>query len=247
MITGRRYASQSLRRRRQCRLTVSGAYNDGGGYMEALKRLLRGGSRLVRLRSYPLVFGALPDDATRRMERLEWFSEGYPLEWETAGDPMLWLTGPVISASPTTWRGFPAVELGGLPSSALVARVGEFITVTAESGEEETRIVLQPVRTNHAGIAIAVVDEAFTIAGRADVGASETGVFEPLSMPRTMRPVGEEWLYEWEFSEVFADEVDGFDELDPWARATVETIDALTDLWPADDVLWPEDVELWPA
>ena len=48
-------------------------------------------------------------------------------------------------------------------------------------------------------------------------GARATGVFRPVSYPRAVQPSIGAWSYDWQFREVFADEVGGFQEVNPWA------------------------------
>lgn len=227
LISGRRYVSQALRRRRQVRLTVLGSRANSSGYMEALKRLLRGGVHLVRLRSRPLYVGQQIDGDTRSGEVLQWFSELDIMDWLTGNEGMLWLeSGVLLTAAPTTVDGFPAVTISGFPTSTgqepqLVGRVGEFITVYPSFDNNDggvTAMLLRDLYVEEDGSAVAVTDTAIPFEGRADIGTGETAAFEPVRMPRALHSYGQSWFYDWEFSQVYEDEVEGgFVELNPWA------------------------------
>lgn len=219
LISGRRYASAAQRRRVLASLSVGGARGDAGGYMEALKRLLQGGVAGVRLTARPTVWGALPAAETRQAEPVRWTTGDETLAWTAGGEAMSWFTGAIIGAAITTVGGLPGLLLTGLPPSALVGRVGEPVTVYPEYASQDgaqSRVLLRRLVSDASGVATAVVDAAFTVTGRADVGV-ESGVFEALDMPRAPRRVGENWFYDWSFAQVFADEVGGFEEIDPWA------------------------------
>lgn len=222
-LTGRRYVSAHARRRRAVSLTVNGLGRDGAGYVEALKDYLRGGVGLVRLRSIrnPL-FTRLPARELLGAERLDWTTEAEAMGWTTGAEPMLWLTGAVIGATLTTdAAGFPAALLTGLPASATVAAPGDYIEVfpTLGAAAGEVRRLAKPVVTDATGAATARVTEAFSFAtaARATLGATDTGVFEALEIPRAIQPAGQQFEYDWRFLEVFADEVGGFEEFDPWS------------------------------
>jgi hypothetical protein len=79
--------------------------------------------------------------------------------------------------------------------------------------------VTQPVRSDDSGRATVPVFE--TVADQTQIhlifGASATGAFRPVSYPRAIQPQSGNWTYDWEFREVFADEVGGFVEVNPWA------------------------------
>jgi len=185
--------------------------------MEALKRLLRGGASLVRMRSYAMLHGDLPPAATRQADVLSWRTGSEPLSWRTGSEPLFWLTGAQLFGVISTSSGLPALLISGLPPSALCGRVGEFVTVYPDIvGAAETRMLTQQLISAADGTATAIVDEAFTGSGRVDVGAPETAVFEPVDIPSVTRSAGTNFFYDWTFSQVFADEVGGFEEYDPW-------------------------------
>lgn len=219
LITGRRYASAAQRRRIVARLSVGGARGDYGGYMEALKRLLLGGAALVRLTERPMLFGRLPGRELRSAEIMRWTTGDETLGWTTGAEGLLWFTGRTVQAAIASVGVWPAAALSGLPPSTHVARVGETLAVHpngAPSAASQHRMILRPVTSDAAGRAVAVLDEPLTASGRADIGPTRSAVFEAVSMPRAVRQPGAQYTYDWEFSEVFPDETNGFEELNPW-------------------------------
>lgn len=222
MLTGKRYVSQLDRERRLARLDVSSLAKPGAmgaGYMEVLKRLLAGGVGLVRLYSYPINWhlDALAEAGSR---------SAYPVGWETDTDPSLvwvgpkrWFDGTLLEGTPGTSGAWDIVTVTGLPPSQLVARPGEFLTRFASLTDTvgETVMIQAPAYSDATGEAVIRVMAAISASGRANIGGSDTGVFEALGMPRAMQPIGADWTYSWEFREVFSDEVaGGFTEVDPW-------------------------------
>lgn len=225
-LTGRMYLSAAQRRRRVAVLNVEGAYGDGGGYIEALKRLLRGGIHGVRLHSRPFNMGEpvgsiIPTQA----QELFWTDDGDDLGWTSGGSPLRWFTGTAFTATPypltagALSSGIGRSDVTGLPPLQDLARVGTFATVFNANGtSSETRLLLRPVRSNSAGNATFYTDEPFTTNGNVQFGTRETGIFLPDDMPRAVRPAWQTWQVGWSFREVFADEIapDTFTEIDPW-------------------------------
>lgn len=225
IVTGAERVSAVQRKRRAARLVVAaiGRSTYDAGYMEMLKRYLEG-VHLVRLFSYPVawhfdrperavrrgrvytdmgqtyveVFGMKPaSDVLRPADFLTLFlptggtTDPQPLDWFNGVDPLAWEN----STDPMVW-------FSGQPYN------GTTVQVT------------QPVRSNDDGRAIVPVFE--TVPDTADIylvsGACDTGVFRPATYPRATQPYLGNWEYEWNFREVFADEVGGFTEVNPWAR-----------------------------
>jgi hypothetical protein len=223
MITGAERVSAVQRKRRMAKLIVPGVGRNtyDAGYMEMLKRYLEG-VNLVRLFSYPIswhfdrpeqvvrrgrvyndlgktyveVFGTAPDsEVLRPADFLTLYLPGSgtlntnPLDWLTSGAPLDWktMTDPFFWVSGSAYAG---------------------TTVQAT----------QPVISDGTGRAIVPVFE--TVPDTADVylvfGAADTGAFRPMEYPRAVQPHLGNWTYEWDFREVFADEVGGFSEVNPW-------------------------------
>lgn len=219
LLTGKRYAAAGQRARRAARLSVGGIQEDFGAYNEALKRLLRGGANLVRLRNYPMTWDLIPREI-RQSEPIRWTTGAEALAWQTGSEPLVWLTGAVLDGAATTAFDLPALTITGLPPSTLVGLPGEPITVWASAGSldyatAQTRTLLRRVTSDENGEAVALLDSAVTNAGRVDLGF-ETAAFEAVELPRAQRGWSSQFFYDWNFVEVFADEVGGFQEIDPW-------------------------------
>lgn len=225
-LTGRMYLSAAQRRRRVAVLNVEGAYGDGGGYIEALKRLLRGGRHAVRLNSYPLNFNEeIGSIIPTQAQEIDWTTGGEDLAWTTGGNALRWFTGTAFTPTPypltagALTSGIGRSDVTDLPPSQVLARVGSFATVFSEDGTtSETRMLLRPVRSNSAGNATIYTDEPFTADGNVEFGTRDTGIFLPDEMPRAVRPLEDAWQVGWSFREIFADEIapDTFVEVDPW-------------------------------
>lgn len=221
LLSGRRFVSAAQRRRRVAQLRVNGIGRDAAGYVEALKDYLRGGVGLVRLHSRRNGLMRPPiADALRRAERVGWTAPSDAAAWTAPPGAVTWFSGAVLAAAAVSDAGFPALSVSGLPPSALVARPGEFVTAYASMRDAtgETRRVARPAISDDAGGAVVRVTEAFTLATvvRADLGIADTAAFEALNIPRALQPLGQQFTYDWSFREVFADEVGGFEEIDPW-------------------------------
>lgn len=223
IVTGADYTSLALRKRRLATLEVSALANgrSGAGYMEMLKRFLEG-RHAVRLNSYPINWhlDALNPGA-RASTPLFWRDGGVDLEWTDGGTELLWYDGTLLTG--TTWtdlKGFPRITVYGLPPNTLVARPGEFLTAFADEDDTTgtTVQIVNEVTTNANGEAlIRLFSSLGTLTNvRVNIGTSDTGVFKPVQMPRSVQPVGANWTYSWQFREVFSDEVGGFTEVDPW-------------------------------
>lgn len=223
LITGRRYVSATQRERRLAQITVSSALRDGwgAGYMEALKRLLDGGVHLVRLKSCRINHARLPLPPNKRQSApLTWRTGNDPLAWQTDGDPLTWYTGtPLFStARSSATDTYHWLDLYGLPPNTVFAGPGEFLTLHVGTPEvAETHMIVAPARSNASGearIHLATRPSGF---GRVSIGTQETAVFEAVEMPRSPRMGVMDHTYDWQFREVFADEVDEFVEVDPWS------------------------------
>jgi hypothetical protein len=224
LLTGADYQSTAQRRRRIASLSVSAGGGDatGAGYSEVLKRLLQGGVNAVRLYSYPI--NRYADErgnlSSRNSVPIVWTSGDVTMEWTSGGVEMVWLSGAQLFGTTGTDDGWPSVTVTGLPSNTLVARPGEFVTIFENVGDTEgdTAMVLDKSVTDGTGTAvIRLMDALPSLTGaRISLGTQDTGVFRPTSMPRSIQPLVGNWFYDWEFYEVFADEVGGFTELNPW-------------------------------
>ena len=223
MTTGAERVSAFQRKRRMATISVPaiGKNMFDAGYMEMLKRFLEG-IHLVRLHSYPInwhldvvekgirradvytdlgvtyvvVYGLQPDtlvarpaDFMRLMIAASPNSNQDELSWQNLEDPLVWQN----SSDPVTW--FHGSD-----------DLGVSVQVT------------QPVFSDDSGRAVIPIFENVPDQTQIYImfGASDTGVFRPISYPRSVQPVSGNWTYDWQFREVFEDEVGGFVEIDPW-------------------------------
>jgi hypothetical protein len=229
LLTGAERVTAMQRKRRLVRLTVPGLGRTtyDAGYVEMLKRHL-GGVHLVRLTSYPInwhfdqpqplvlrgdvysdlgrtyvVLNGLPPNqiVARPADYLTLFlpagatTDPQPVEWLNGTDPLTWDVDDSTSPDPLVW-------FHGAPYGGTVVQV------------------TSPARSDDSGRAVIAIFE--TVANQTQItvsyGASDTGVFRPDVYPRAVQPQLGSWSYDWSFREVFADEVGGFVEVNPWAQ-----------------------------
>lgn len=221
LLTGADYVSTRGRIRRLAALDVSALSRgrSGAGYMEMLKRHLAGGIHAVRLYSYPVNWhlDAL-DDTWRQSEPIDWTSGGAALSWTSGGSALSWYSGTVLTGTTgTDGDGWPIVTVSGLPVNKLVARPGEFVTAFDDRTEHRAQVTAE-ARSDGSGQAVIRLFDALPALtdARVNIGTSDTGVFRAVQLPRAAQPLAANWTYSWQFREIFADEVGGFEEVDPW-------------------------------
>lgn len=242
LITGAERVSAFQRKRRMATITVPGVGRStyDGGYMEMLKRYLAG-VNLVRLYSYPVawhfdrperimvrgtvythlgqtwvdVSGLKPNtEVCRPGDFLTLFitpASSTPtgsLPWTNEGDPVDWFMDDASSPDSLTW-------FAGSPD------LGTAVQVTRPVVSDDTGRASVPVFetiTSNSGFGGDILNSLLGVGTNIYVlfGSSDTGVFRPMSYPRAVQPQMGNWAYEWQFREVFADEVGGFLEVDPW-------------------------------
>lgn len=224
MVTGAERVSAVQRKRRLATLTVPGFGRSpyDAGYIEILKRHLEG-VHLVRLNSYPINwhFDSETDRLTRGSTRLLWTADGDPLDWTASSVPLYWFSGTVLAGTSTTVSGASHLAVTGLPPSILVARPGEFVTVYPSVANDTGAVTAQiavPAYSDAGGAAtLRLFDPIANGAwARVSIGTSQSAVFRPEAYPRARQPYIGNWEYEWAFREAFADEVGGFEEINPW-------------------------------
>ncbi|NPD15742.1 hypothetical protein HOY34_11065 [Xinfangfangia sp. D13-10-4-6] len=190
-LTGREQLQASQRQRRWVELDVSALARGriGGGYMEMLAQLLRGGINAVRLTS---------------------FSPNWHLDAEP-DQGFHWYSIPMTAVAATS-NGFPAWRIADLPPYLQVIRPGERFSVNGTVYQ-----ALNNAQADAAGTALIRVMTPVSGSGVIDFSAQESRVFRPSGgIPTGQQPTGADWSYSWTFREVFADEVGGFTERNPW-------------------------------
>ncbi|WP_151720784.1 hypothetical protein [Gemmobacter serpentinus] len=226
MLTGRDQMQASQRKRRIATLQVSALGNgaNGAGFCEILKDMLDGGIHAVRLRSSPINWHRhyRPAVNTLNSTSLTWRTGSDPLAWQASGQPLRWYDGRMVTASGASspqgmWHG---LTLSGLPVGTLVARPGDYIRAYEMSDPAVSQMarVVRPATTDAAGAVTLRLDRAITISNaRVNLAEQDEGAFRVEGgLPRAVQPLSGDWSYTWSFREVFADEVGGFVERDPW-------------------------------
>lgn len=227
-LTGRDQMQSSQRVRRLATVQVSAlaAGSMGAGYSEMLKQLLAGGVHGVRLKSSPInwYLDQLQRETALNSTPLYWRTGSDPLAWQTGGQPLLWYRGGsggnIATGIPGTSGGWNTLLVSGLPARRLVARPGDYIRCYEPDDPDVWQIarVVRPATTNAAGSVTVRLDRPVTISPcRVNMAGQDEAVFRVEGdLPRAVQPVSGDWSYTWNFREVFADEVGGFAEVDPW-------------------------------
>ncbi|NUM72730.1 hypothetical protein HUU40_00070 [candidate division KSB1 bacterium] len=222
LFTGAEYVSTVQRRRRIATVQASAIFSPyaaGGGYMEALKRYLKGGIHLVRLRYKTRTkFGPdVVNDELRGGEYIGWIEPPAGVEWTEPPGGVVWFNGTNLTCTIVTDdAGFPNIRIEGLPPNKLVALPGEFVEIVSVSDVVESHVVAKPTYSNGSGVARVRVVDVPSFGGRVSLGSYDTGVFKADELPEAMEPGGADWSYTWNFTEVYEDERGPFVELNPW-------------------------------
>ena len=230
LMTGREQMQASQRKRKVVTLQVSAlaAGGMGAGYCEMLKQLLEGGIHAVRIKSSPINWHL--DELRRQgLDRngglLAWRagSGPDPLVWRAGSgpNPLRIFSGTVIEAGTATASGmWWHLPVSGLPPRTQVAAPGEYIRIHSmvDDALSEVARVVRVAVSNASGAVTLRLDRQPSIAnGRVNMAGQDEAVFRvDGAMPRSVQPVGADWSYTWNFREVFADEVGGFTERNPW-------------------------------
>lgn len=217
---GKRYVSRMGRERHEAMVNISALSlnRSGAGFSHMLTRYLDGGANLVRLNSQPINWHLDHQrlKLLRSSQPLSWTTDGSDLAWQNDGNPMYWFTGRVV---PGVVSG-DLLTVSGLPPRMLIARPADFVRVFGTIPETEGAIaqIVTEVWTDENGVAVLKLFDPLPAGTypRVNIGDSDSRVFEVTEMPRSPQPVGQNWFYQWNFKEVFADEVDGFNEVNPW-------------------------------
>lgn len=220
LITGRRYVTRWGRERREAMVNISvlSKSRSGAGYSEMLIRHLDGGANLVRLSSYPINWhldqGRL--ESVRSSHPLAWTEQGFVLDWEESAQPLYWFTGALLTGVVSGDK----IGVSGLPPNTLICRPGDFVRAFVDLSDNDGLVAqaVTKVFSNEAGFASIPLFDTLPDGEypRVNIGASDSRVFEAVEMPRSPQPLGQNWFYQWNFREVFADEVGGFNEVNPW-------------------------------
>lgn len=185
------------------------------GYVEMLKGQMEGGAHFVRVPSMaPLYMRHARGRPSLRASMMEWTANGADLYWTAGSDDLVWYDQIDITGTPSVDNGWPAIQVIGLPAGVQI-RPSEWVAVVAP-GPVVTRRALTATKADENGVALIRLDDAFEAGGVVSIGGKRDLVFQAADMPRAIQPVSGDWSFEWRFREVFADEVGGFEDVDPW-------------------------------
>ena len=217
LVSGRSYTSSAQRSRRlvTAHVTAIGPDQAGAGYVEMLKELMASrDTRLVRIDAHS---GLWHLARTRlRNAPVDWLDGATEMLWTDAGADLLWFEAD-YTATASTVDGWPVLTVTGLPPSQVVIRPHELVTLISPAPDaRQTSRALRVTRSDADGVAVIRLLTAMSGTGQASLGGTESLVLEAEDLPRAVQPAGGTWSYEWTFREVFADEYDGWTEVDPW-------------------------------
>jgi hypothetical protein len=216
-FTSKRYISSFQRPRIKAVLEVAGLGLDdvGAGYVEAMKLVLKGGENLMRLDSTPAYRGKT--STAGQIITIEWDQAGTPVTWRENGTNIVFSQGTVVLGEAYTLNGMPAIYIENLPALKQFGKPSDFVRWIPNVGDPVILQSLSNVITNSKGRAN-ILSSVNLVAGDGSVefGHIDSQVFEPDAIPRSLTPVNGDWVYRWDFTQVFEDETDGFMEMDPW-------------------------------
>jgi hypothetical protein len=220
LIEGRSRTSSAQRGRRVATANVAGIGTDldGAGYVRMLNMEWEGKPNLTRLPCLQSLWHLSRAGQDLASTILSWTDNGTDMLWTEGSTDMLWVN---YYGDPATDAGYNALTVSGLPASQIIARPSELISVS-DGTTTETAYVLITTKSNADGVATIRTNKAsaFTLSGLVSIGHSENVVFEASSVPRSVQGVGDAFGYQWDLTEVFADEYPGgFVELNPWIKS----------------------------
>lgn len=221
LIQDRARTSSAKRERRMATAGVRGIGKDqaGAGYIRMMNRLWAGAPHLTRVTCLPTIWHLAQRGLDLTSLPLEWQHSADDLAWSHDGDDLEWFSGAYLTpGEPVTDGGWHGLQVSGLPPSTIVARPSQLVTVRA-GGAAETAYSLDVARSDTNGDALIRTDkpEAFSISGVVSIGEAEVITFEAVDVPRAVQGLDGDFIYQWDFREVFEDEYpDGWTLVSPW-------------------------------
>lgn len=227
MLTGRQQMQASQRERRMATVEISAlsAGRSGAGYCEMLKRYLAGGVHAVRLRSPSINWhlDQIQRAALLNSTPLRWTMPPESIGWISGNADLHWFDGVVVRGGPSApdpggaWH---ILSLTGLPPNRLIVRAGDYLRAYVVDNEAVSQVaqVVTDARSREDGTASVRIFSAITLPdARINLAGQDEAVFQVEGdLPRSVQPLGSNWSYTWNLREVFADEVGGFVEINPW-------------------------------
>lgn len=227
-FTGADYTSSAERKRHVAQVIVPGigdlASSMCAGYCEVLKDLLAGGQHFVRLQSMPVnwYFDQVDPWGKPNPIPINWTKTNNAVAWTKSNGPAVWLSNEALSGTKgVSDEGWHTVTVTGVAPNALVARPAEYVRGFALDGLSGTGTiakVLRPAYSDASGVAVIYLMSELADTYHVELNAKLDLVFRiDGDLPSAVQPVDGNWSYQWDFREVFSDEVEGgFNEVDPW-------------------------------
>lgn len=218
LLNGREYVSSAKRKRLIAGVAVHGRRHYGSGYMEALWRYMDGGVHLVRLSSCRIPWGKVVAAEHRGGSQFDWQYIN-DFEWQRPPQDIIWFSGlsltyEVVGNSP------PRILVSGLPPNSVIALPGEyagFYSLNPSINDKFQVMIMGVVRSNNAGNALVILEREVPVGMGLGLGVPETAVFRIDSKwGGHWRRNGHNDDYTLDFRQVFEDETDGFEEVNPW-------------------------------
>lgn len=212
LLSGRAIVSSNgrpARRLATAHITSIGADRAGAGYVESLRRLLRGGN-FVRINCASALWWNYRTGGAISPVLLDWVQGGDDVTFTYGGQDVQWTDGGALTGEPTTKGGFPALTVSGFAAGQVASYPDELI----KCGGQYARAVTM-VTANKSGVATIKLHDAITESGLVSVGTKESIVFEATSQGRTVQSTGSA-SFVWEFREVLPAEYAGATEVNPW-------------------------------
>ena len=204
-----RYVSQSKRERRVATLVISGRNNDGSasGYINALKRLLKGGIHLVRVNSKPSHFNL--DWGPELGSALIWQEDDLPIDWFDKNGSVVWVEHDLEGVY-SNEDGWDYLTITGFSGPVKI-----YPDEIVKSGSLSARN-LTFVESDGSGPVILRLDGPVE-SGEVVIGQQDSAIYKLVGMPRQVQYSGEDFEYTIELRQVFEDEIVGpYEEKDPW-------------------------------
>lgn len=199
--------SQTEPNRRQVTFVAHGVEN-GMGYVETLKELLKGKLNLVQMTIEPAIWRMYWRDDPVKRASLSWTHGGAPLFWTHNGTPLEWYDPKIPAVAGDD--GTPFVNCSGIAAQTTI-RVGEVVV-----GGGVRALVTREARVAPDGTTRLYLTEAIPT-GEVTIGALETRVFFIEDLPRSAQEFGG-FTYQFNAVEVFANEYQGgFTVRNPWS------------------------------
>jgi hypothetical protein len=221
LIQGRARTSSAQRPRRVATAGVRGIGKDlaGAGYIRMMNRLWAGGPHLTRVTCLPTIWHLAQKGLDLTSLPLSWQHASDDLAWSYDGDDLDWYSGKYLTDGvPVTENGWHGLQVSGFPPSTIIARPSQQVAVRFQ-GAVETAYAMTVVRSDANGDALIRTDRAsaFSVTGVVSIGEPEVITFEAVDVPRAVQGLSGDFIYQWDFREVFEDEYpDGWTLVTPW-------------------------------